>query len=90
LRQLHHNQYAIGAVLSQEQEGQWHPIAFLSRTMTPAEQNYEIYDKELLAIVWALKTWRQYLLEANKKFEVLTDHKNPEYFRHPQNLNQRQ
>jgi len=43
--------HAIGGVLSQEQERKWKPIAFLSRTMQPAEQNYEIYDKELLAIV---------------------------------------
>ena len=46
--------HAIGGVLSQEQEEKWKPIAFLSRTMQPAEQNYEIYDKELLAIVEAL------------------------------------
>ena len=46
--------HAIGGVLSQEQNGKWRPIAFLSRTMQAAEQNYEIYDKELLAIVEAL------------------------------------
>ena len=46
--------HAIGGVLSQEQDGKWKPIAFLSRTMQPAERNYEIYDKELLAIVEAL------------------------------------
>ena len=46
--------YAIEGVLSQEQNGKWKPIAFLSRTMQAAEQNYEIYDKELLAIVEAL------------------------------------
>jgi len=46
--------HAIGGVLSQEQEGKWKPIAFLSRTIQPAEQNYKIYDKELLAIVEAL------------------------------------
>jgi len=43
--------HAIGGVLSQEQEGKWKPIAFLSRTIQPAEQNYEIYNKKLLAIV---------------------------------------
>jgi len=42
------SEHAIGGVLSQEQEGKWKPIAFLSRTMQPAERNYEIYDKELL------------------------------------------
>jgi len=47
--------YAIGGVLSQEQEGKWKPIAFLSRTMQPVERNYKIYNKELLAIdYWQL------------------------------------
>ena len=51
--------YATGGVLSQKQDdGKWHPIAFLSQSMTEAERNYEIYDKELLAIVRALETWR--------------------------------
>ena len=56
--------------LSQEQEEKWKPIAFLSKTMQPAERNYEIYDKELLAIVEALTKWRQYLLDAMEKFKV--------------------
>jgi len=46
--------YAIGGVLSQEQEGKCKPITFLSRTIQPAEKNYEIYNKELLVIVKAL------------------------------------
>ena len=41
-------------VLSQEQEGKWKPIVFLSRTIQTAKRNYKIYDKELLAIVEAL------------------------------------
>jgi len=48
------SEHAIGGVLSQEQDGKWKPITFLSRTMQPAERNYEICDKELLAIVEAL------------------------------------
>jgi len=48
----------IIGVLSQEQEEKWRPIVFLSRTMQPAKRNYEIYDKELLAIVEALTKWR--------------------------------
>jgi len=62
--------HAIGEVLSQEQDGKWKPIAFLSRTMQPAEQNYEIYNKELLVVVEAITKWRQYLLDATEKFEV--------------------
>ena len=82
--------HTIEEVLSQEQEGKWKPIAFLSRTMQPAEQNYEIYDKELLAIVEALTKWRQYLLDAKEPFEVWTDHENLKYFREPHKLNGRQ
>ena len=79
--------HAIGGVLSQEQDGKWKPIAFLSRTMQPAEINYEIYDKELLAIVEALAKWRQYLLDTMEPFEVWTDHENLKYFREPHKLN---
>ena len=46
--------HAIGEELSQEQEGKWKPIVFLSRTIQLVERNYKIYDKELLAIVEAL------------------------------------
>ena len=62
----------------------------MSRTLNPAERNYEIYDKELLAIVSALKEWRHYLLDADEKFEIWTDHENLKYFREPQKLNGRQ
>jgi len=79
--------HAIGGVLSQEQDGKWKLIAFLSRMMQPAEQNYEIYNKELLAIVEALTKWRQYLLDAKEPFEVWTDHENLKYFREPHKLN---
>ena len=82
--------HAIGEVLFQEQDGKWKPIAFLSRTMQPAERNYEIYDKELLAIVEALIKWRQYLLDAVETFEIWTDHENLKYSWEPHKLNRRQ
>ena len=63
---------------------------FLSRTMQPAEQNYEIYDKELLAIVEALAKWRQYLLDATETSEVWMDHENLKYLRELHKLNGRQ
>jgi len=47
-------EYKIGGVLFQKQDGKWKPIAFLLRIIQPAERNYEIYDKKLLAIVEAL------------------------------------
>ena len=64
------SEHAIEGVLLQEQKGKWKLIAFLFRIMQPAERNYKIYDKELLAIVEALTKWRQYLLDATEKFKV--------------------
>ena len=80
-------EYAIRGMLFQEQEGKWKPIAFLSKTIQPVERNYEIYDKELLAIVEALTKWRQYLLDIMELFEIWTDHENLKYFREPYKLN---
>lgn len=83
--------YAYGAILSQEQaNGKWHPVAYLSKSMTPAERNYTIYDKELLAIVKAFKEWRQFLYGNPHTIQVLTDHANLRYFRTAQDLNSRQ
>ena len=48
--------------------------------MQPAERNYEIYDKELLAIVEVLSKWRQYLLNAIEPFEIWMDYENLKYF----------
>jgi len=82
--------HAIEEVLSQEQDGKWKSIAVLSRTMQPAERNYKIYNKKLLAIVEALFKWRQYLLDAMEPFEIWTDHENLKYFQEPYKLNGRQ
>ena len=82
--------HAIRGVLSQEQDGKWKPIAFLSRMMQPMERNYEIYDKELLAIVEALTKWKQYLLDASETFKIWMDYENLKYFWEPHKLNGRQ
>jgi len=79
--------YASGAVLSQEQpDSTWRPIAFASWTMTPAQRNYQIYDKEFLAVINALKEWKRYIIGAPKTTEIITDHKNLEFYHKPQNL----
>ncbi|MBW0519290.1 hypothetical protein O181_059005 [Austropuccinia psidii MF-1] len=57
-----------------------HPIAFDIHKPIPAELNYEIHDKELLAIVWAPKRWRAFLLSLSSPFEVLTNHSSLQYF----------
>ncbi|MBW0531100.1 hypothetical protein O181_070815 [Austropuccinia psidii MF-1] len=71
--------YALGAVLSQISDSGKHPIAFDSHKLLPAELNYEIHDKELLGIVWALKRWRAFLLSLSSSFEVLTGHSSLKY-----------
>jgi RNase H-like domain found in reverse transcriptase len=53
---------ARGAVLSQKspEDDKWHPITFYSKSLTPVERNYEIHNKEMLAIIWALEEWRHF------------------------------
>ena len=82
--------FAVGAILSQEFDGQLHPIAFLSSSLTKSQQNYPIYDKELLAIKVALEEWRHYLEGARHPFTIYTDHKNLTFPRKPEMLSQRQ
>ena len=51
--------FAMGAVLSQlsAEDEKWHPVAFLSKSLSETERNYEIHDKEMLAIIRALEEW---------------------------------
>ena len=54
--------YAMGAQIGQKDDnGKLHPVAFYSRKLTPAELNYDIYNKELLAIVASFDKWEHYL-----------------------------
>jgi hypothetical protein len=82
--------YATGAVLSQQYDENWHPIAFQSKSFNETERNYEIHDKELAAIIRALEEWRHYLEGQGQTMEIWTDHKNLEYFMKAQNLTRRQ
>lgn len=82
--------FALAAVISQkDSEGKLHPLAFHSRKFSPAELNYDIHDKELLAVVEAFKRWRQYL-EGDTVTLVYSDHKNLEYFTSAKILTRRQ
>jgi len=79
------------AILSQQgQDTHWHPVAYLSKQITPPERNYVIYDKELLAIVRALEMWRHYLEGSSHPIEIWSDHKNLEYYATSKQLNCRQ
>src|SRR5467141_1786184 len=84
--------YEIAAIISQisPDDGDIHPIVFYSHIMQPAELNYEIYDKELLAIFEAFRQWRNYLEGSAHVVLVLSDHKNLEYFATTKQLTHRQ
>ena len=85
------SKYASGAVLTQcDVNGDRHPVAFISKTFSPAERNYEIYDRELLAIIRALEEWRHYIQGSPHQTVVLSDHKNLTYYREAKKLNRRQ
>src|SRR6185295_3717296 len=79
---------AIGAVLSQDYGKGDQPIVFKSRKLNSAELNYATYEKELLAIVHAIKLWRPYLEE--KLFTIITDHAVLKFIKSQSNLSRRQ
>ncbi|MBW0491193.1 hypothetical protein O181_030908 [Austropuccinia psidii MF-1] len=73
-------QLCLGCCTESGPDSGKHPIAFNSCKPIPAELNYEIHDKELLGIVWALKRWRAFLLSVSSPFEVLTNHSSLQSF----------
>jgi RNase H-like domain found in reverse transcriptase len=82
------SKYATGAVLTQsDSNGNRHPVSFLSKTLSPAEQNYDIYDRELLAIIRALDEWRHYVQGSPHTTVILSDHKNLIYYKEAHKLN---
>jgi len=64
-------------------------VAYYSATFTPTEQNYNIYERELLAVMKSLQHWHPYLGWTKEPFMILTDHANLSYWKSPQNLNRR-
>src|SRR5712672_42774 len=83
--------FALGAILEQpDLLNRWHPVAFFSKSMQPPELNYDIHDKELLAIIRALEAFCHYLQGHPEPFEVWSDHNNLAYFRTKQKLSRRQ
>jgi hypothetical protein len=77
----------IGAVLEHEGEHVSHPVAFASRKLSSAEKNYPVHERELLAIVYALKEWRPYL--HGSPFVIKTDHHPSRYLDTQSNLSKR-
>jgi len=81
---------AIGAQLIQKIQGKERTIPFYSRQMLPAEQRYDIHNKELLAIKTALEHWRVYLEGSKYSIIVKSDHRNLIYFLTIKKLTRRQ
>ena len=63
--------YAMGGVLSLKcEDGKWRPVAFISKSLNATERNYEIHDKEMLAVIRCLEAWRYYLEGVKLEFEI--------------------
>jgi len=83
--------FATGAILEQDDAlGQSHPVAYYSKSLQLAKRNYEIHDKELLAIVQALKHFRHYLQGNVHQTRIFSDHANLKYFTTKQTLTHHQ
>jgi len=83
--------FAIAGILSQKfEDGKIHPIRFVFRKLNPAELNYDVYDKEMLAVVFSLRKNRHYLQGAVHETTIYSDHQNLTYFKTAVLLNRRQ
>ena len=81
--------HAVAGVLLQQGQDNpgWHPVAYASRKLTSSERNYTAVERETLAVIFALKTWRMYLF---KKFELHTDNMGVLYLRTKPQLSKRE
>jgi hypothetical protein len=79
-----------GEILQKQDDGHWHPIAYRSESMDPAERNYQIWDRKMLAIIRALKDWRHFLEGLPQPFEIYSDHANLVWWTKVQDLSRRQ
>ena len=73
--------FAMRKVLSMKYEDKkWRPVTYISKSLNGIKRNYEIHDKEMLAIIRCLEVWRHFLEDTKSQFEIWTNHKNLEYF----------
>ena len=83
--------YVNGGILSQkDDDGVLHPVAFYSKKLLPAECNYSIFDKELLAIIKCFEEWRPELEGSDIPVKVFSDHRGLEFFMTKKTLSRRQ
>ncbi|KAF9800555.1 hypothetical protein IEO21_10329 [Rhodonia placenta] len=85
------SKFATGAVLRQRDDnGDCHPCGYLSQSFNAAERNYDIYDRELYAVIRALDEWRHYLIGSPYPVTILSDHKNLTYWKQAKDMNRQQ
>jgi len=82
--------YALEVVIAQEFEDSIHPIAFHSRSLLPAEKNYNTHNKELAGVIFGFKCGRPLFLGAIHAIYICTDHKNLQYFHDPRKVTRQQ
>ena len=83
--------FAIVGILSQTfEDGKLRPVSFISRNLSQPEHNYDVFDKEMLAIVFSLRKWRYFLQGTQHKTVVYSDHQNLTYFTTAVSINRRQ
>jgi len=76
------SEFAIAGILSQKfEDGKLHPVSFISPKLSQMELNYNVYDKEIHAIVFSLHKWRYFLRGAEHKTIIYSDHQNLMYFK---------
>ena len=79
--------YVIGGILYQlDDEGIRYDVGYYSKSLVAAERNYDIWDREYLALIRCLLHWRQFLVGSPHKVRVYTDHANLQYWREPQKI----
>jgi hypothetical protein len=82
--------FATGAILTQRDDrNKPQAVGYFSKAFSEAERNYNIHDRELLAVLRGLEHWRHLLIGSPHDITVFTDHKNLEYYRHPHRINRR-
>src|SRR5258705_1011509 len=83
--------HAIAGILSvTTQDNEIRLVAFFSHSLQGVEKNYDTHDKELLAVFEAFKNWQHFLEGSAKVIDMVTDHKNLEYFMSSKKLSQQQ
>ena len=82
--------FAIGAILQQrDDQGKIYDVGYYSKALNETERNYDIWDREFMAVIFGLRNWRHLLSGSPHKVICWTDHANLQYYRHPQKINRR-